>query len=242
MRNTLQLIELKPVEFKGKTTPSLSIGLRGLTGIQGKTGKSGVQGEQGAPGLAGTDGLDGAIGQAGIDGMNGNNGADGRGISSLKFGPGLSWVRIVWSDGTAETIKTIEPKGTSDDPKWLMDGISELYKVKDLIAGNNITIDEDRYGNFTISVNPVKNNRTITVSETLTANDTVITIDASSNAVTADLSAIETDGRQVDIYCIDSTYTATVTGVINGSTNPTMIQYDSFRMIYNADASLWELR
>jgi hypothetical protein len=246
-RATIEYLELMPAKSKRKPSilsNSLVMGLRGLPGIDGK------QGIQGAAGIAGSDGLS-IVGPAGIDGKQGTAGADGkpgaqgkagRGIDSIKFGPGLAWVWIRWSDGTEETIQSEQPAGTSEDPKWLLDGASELNRVRDLIAGTGIVISEDNYGNFTISTSDTINRKTLTSSLAAISTDRYITIDASDNIVTYDLSGIESDGRQIDIYCIDSTFAVTLTGTVNGSDNPTMSQYDSFRMTYNASESSWELR
>ena len=251
---TIELIELTPVKRSCNSVslvssshilPSQIMGLRGLPGVNGEPGKQGIQGPAGLSGRDGVDGRDGSPGLRGEQGMHGRDGVDGKdgkGISSIKFGPGLSWVLIRWSDGTEETIQCEKPAGTVDDPKWSLDGLNDLYRVKDILAGFGIVVSEDDFGNFTIELSKFIDRVTVTSSRDALATDKHVTIDASSAVVTYNLSPLETDGRELDIYCIDSTNAVTLTGVINGSTNPTMAQYDSYRITYNAGASLWELR
>lgn len=239
MRDILQLIELKPATSQQSSAIHNVIGLRGLTGLEGKQGSPGVAGSSGKDGTSGEPGIQGEIGQQGTSGKDGAKGKDGKGIESIKFGPGLSWVHIKYSDGTEETVQTIKPAGTSDDPLNYISG--DASNVRDILAGIGIDVDEDRRGNFTISLAGVKDRRTIYHDTTLTTDHRIITVDASSRAITVTLPTI-VDGTQYDIYCVDSTNTVTITGVLNGDTNPSMIQYDSYRIIGNADEGIWEVR
>lgn len=240
-REQLHLIELKPVSHNTAATPSITYGLRGLPGLNGKDGLDGQIGQQGAAGEAGLDGRSGTDGKAGQQGDQGKAGKDGKGIASIKFGAGLAWVHIAWSDGTEQTIQVEAPKGTVDDPKMLLNASVDAA-VKDIRAGDGIIVEEDRFGNFTISVSGIRTRKTIYYDYAPIKADRLLSIDASDRTIDIDLSAQAIEGRELDIYCRDSTYTVTILGTINGSTNCTMVQYDSFRIVYNSDAAIWELR
>lgn len=154
-RAKIDLIELKPSSHKSSQT-FYSMGLRGLPGINGTDGLNGHPGEQGPagetgePGPAGERGIDG---QDGSEGRPGRNGRDGRGIQSMKVGPDMKWILITYTDGTQETVPVEGPKGTVNDPKWLLDGALELWRVKDIVPGSdNVTITSDLSGVYTISV------------------------------------------------------------------------------------------
>lgn len=112
--------------------------------MQGSQGIQGLHGSSGSDGLAG---VDGSQGKQGHTGETGEQGSEGRGIASLKLG--AKWIQVTYTDGTTETIPMIGPTGAQDDPKLIME--SDPSRVRDLTAGDNITIDVDRFGNYTIN-------------------------------------------------------------------------------------------
>jgi hypothetical protein len=85
--------------------------------------------------------------------------------------------------------------------------------------------------------------QTVTANYTMGINDYAITVDASSNTVDVTLPSSPPDGHIVEIKARNLTNTARIIGTIDGATNYTFTtQYANIRLMYNADASEWEVR
>lgn len=129
----------------------LIYGKNGIDGINGLDGKQGIQGIQGPVGKSGNDGKDGKSGRDGVDGKDGRDGKDGingRGIERIERFARV--MRIFYTDGTSQDIPLSTPQGTPDNPGFA--GGGQEPPVKDIRAGDNITIDENN-GIFTINAN-----------------------------------------------------------------------------------------
>ena len=246
MPNSLQLKKLQPISQS--YVPVSLRGLRGATGTKGKDGIS-LPAEHGINGKNGLNGLQGEQGTPGTAGKNGRKGERGESgnvlldqIAAFKWGNSLQWLELHLKDGSKHVVEGIPPTGKEDDPFWLLGGDSAGgITVKDIIAGKDIEVDVNK-GIYTIKLSSIKARRTIYWDTSIVECDRMITVDASDRTIDIDLSGQEIEGRQLDVFCIDASFAVTILGTVNGDVDPAMAKYDSYRIVYNSDALIWELR
>jgi hypothetical protein len=87
------------------------------------------------------------------------------------------------------------------------------------------------------------NRKTIDTDYTLTSDDNVISVSASSGDVEILLPTTPIDGKYYEIYIVNLDHNITIKGKIDGNTDLVINNvHDNIRLIYNADATYWESR
>lgn len=197
--NKVELVLHKLLPAKHEYVPLIIPAMRGFMGKDGMHGIQGMQGIQGLLGEQGHRGRDGKDGSSGIDGLRGARGPIGRGIQAFKFGLGMRWIELFYTDGTSETVKAIAPAGTENDPLWLMGGNPAGVTVKDIIGGDGIIVEVNQ-GIYTISQDEV-------VAESL---NIIQTSDSVYEVQTTDDIIITRGNVNIELFNVDDAFDKTL--------------------------------